>query len=518
MTYRSQASLEEERIAHLAAVVDASSDAILSKTLTGKIKSWNASAERMFGYSADEIVGRNIRLLIPDERQAEEDEILSRLRRGEFIEHYETVRLTKDGRRFEVSLSISPVRNSSGRIIGASKIIRDITTRKQAEKALAAANAKFESVFNQSGIFAGILDTDGNVRDVNVLAVEACGYSRDEVLDLPFWDTPWWRGSDDVKRRIRFAVQQAAAGEVFRETLPYWVADGDERIVDFVMHPILNESGVVVFLHPTGIDITDRVAAEEALRALEAEEREIAIGLQRALLPARLIDHPDIAMAALYEAGSDALVVGGDWYDAFELPDGRIALTVGDIVGHGLTAAAAMGQVRTALAALASHAAGPGELLERLDDFLARSGTTDFATVCYAIMDPDTGVLQYASAGHPPMLVVSPSGETIWLDRAQSPPLWGDVAVPRPQESLRLERGSLLVLYSDGLVERRHEVLDDGLRRLAAAGRDVADLPVVEVCSTLMTKLGVDSSRNDDVAVMAMRFEPGSGSPSKLSR
>ena len=518
MTSRSQVSLEEERIAHLAAVVDASSDAILSKTLTGTIKSWNASAERMFGYSADEIVGRNIRLLIPDERQDEEDEILSRLRRGEFIEHYETVRLTKDGRRFEVSLSISPVRDSSGRIIGASKIIRDITSRKQAEKALAAANAKFESVFNQSGIFAGILDTDGNVRDVNVLAVEACGYSRDEVLDLPFWDTPWWRGSDGVKRRIRFAVKQAAVGEVFRETLRYWVADGDERIVDFVMHPIVDESGVVVFLHPTGIDITDRVAAEEALRALEAEEREIAIGLQRALLPARLVDHPDIAMAALYEAGSDALVVGGDWYDAFELPDGRIALTVGDIVGHGLTAAAAMGQVRTALAALASHAAGPGELLERLDDFLARSGMTDFATVCYAIIDPYTGALEYASAGHPPMLVVSPSGETTWLDRAQSAPLWGDVAVPRPEESLRLERGSLLVLYSDGLVERRGEVLDDGLRRLAAAGRDVADMPVEEVCSTLMTKLGVDSSRNDDVAVMAMRFEPGSGSPSKLSR
>ena len=99
----------------------------------------------------------------------------------------------------------------------------------------------------------------------------------------------------------------------------------------------------------------------------------------------------DIALAALYEAGSDVLEVGGDWYDAFELPDGRIALTVGDVVGHGLAAAAAMGQVRTALAALADHAAGPGELLERLDGFLARSGTTDFATVCYVIIDPPTG-------------------------------------------------------------------------------------------------------------------------------
>jgi anti-sigma regulatory factor (Ser/Thr protein kinase) len=213
-------------------------------------------------------------------------------------------------------------------------------------------------------------------------------------------------------------------------------------------------------------------------------------------------------LAALYEAGSDALEVGGDWYDAFELPDGRIALTVGDVVGHGLTAAAAMGQVRTALAALAIHAAGPAELLERLDDFLARSGTTDFATVCYAVIDPITGVLEYASAGHPPMLVVSPAGETTWLDRAQSAPLWGDVPNARPQESLLLERGSLLVLYSDGLVERRHELFDDSLRRLAAASQEVADLPVEQVCGALVAKLGVDASRKDDVAVMAMRLEP----------
>ena len=290
MTDISDASLEEARIAHLAAVVDASSDAILSKSLDGTIRSWNASAERIFGYTADEMVGRNIRLLIPDERQAEEDEILARLRQGDYIEHYETVRLTKDGRPLDVSLSISPIRDSSGRITGASKIIRDISARRQAEEALAAANAKFESVFNQSGIFAGILDPDGNVRDINALAIEACGYTRDEVLGLPFWDTPWWRGSDEVRGRIRFAAEQAAAGEVFRETLPYWVADGSERVVDFVMHPIVDESGAVRFLHPTGIDITDRVAAEKALRALEAEEREIAIGLQRALLPARLAD------------------------------------------------------------------------------------------------------------------------------------------------------------------------------------------------------------------------------------
>src|SRR3954452_22175711 len=102
MTDLSEASLAEARIAHLAAVVDASSDAILSKSLDGTIRTWNASAERIFGYTAEEMVGQNIRLLIPDERQAEEDDILARLRRGEYIEHYETVRVTKDGRSLDV--------------------------------------------------------------------------------------------------------------------------------------------------------------------------------------------------------------------------------------------------------------------------------------------------------------------------------------------------------------------------------------------------------------------------------
>jgi PAS domain S-box-containing protein len=498
---------EAERMAHLAAVVDASSDAIVTKSLTGTIRSWNASATRIFGYTSDEIVGQNIRVLIPEERQGEEDEILARLRRGEYIEHYETVRLTKDGRLLDVSLSISPVRDSSGRVIGASKIARDISARKRVEDALAAANAKFESVFNQARIFAGILDLDGNLRDVNALAVDECGYHRADVLDRPFWDTPWWRGSEEAKRRIRKAVEQAAAGKVFRETIPYWIADGSERIVDFAMHPIVDGAGVIRFLHPTGIDVTDRVRAEEALRKLEAEEREIAIGLQRALLPTGLVDLPGVALAALYEAGSDVLEVGGDWYDAFELPDGRIALTVGDVVGHGLPAAAAMGKVRTALSALAEHAAGPGELLERLDGFLARSGATDFATVCYAVIDPVTCVMEYASAGHPPMLVVSPESATTWLDGAQSPPLSG-LGTRRPQKSAILEPGSLLVLYSDGLIERRNERLDDGLRRLAAATQDVADSPVDDVCSALVVALGVDKARADDVVVLAIRLDP----------
>src|SRR5581483_1120926 len=120
----------------LAAIVESSEDAIVSKTLDAVMRSWDRGAERLFGYTAVEAVGQSITLIIPPERLDEEPAILARLRRGERVEHFETVRVAKDGRRLDISLTISPVRDSAGRIIGASKIARDITARKRAEAAL----------------------------------------------------------------------------------------------------------------------------------------------------------------------------------------------------------------------------------------------------------------------------------------------------------------------------------------------------------------------------------------------
>ena len=130
--------------ARLAAIVDSSDDAIVSKTLDGIITSWNRAAERIFGYSAAEAVGQHILLIIPHERRAEEDEVLSRLRRGEKIDHFETIRRTKDGRLIPISLTVSPVRDSSGIIVGASKIARDITERAAAQEALRRAHDELE--------------------------------------------------------------------------------------------------------------------------------------------------------------------------------------------------------------------------------------------------------------------------------------------------------------------------------------------------------------------------------------
>lgn len=134
----------EQATRHLAAIVEGSDDAILSKNLDGIVTSWNPAAERMFGYRADEVVGRSITLLIPTDRLGEEQMILTRLRRGERIDHYETLRRRKDGRLLEVSLTISPVRDAAGRIVGASKIVRDVTEKKAASRALQEAHAQLE--------------------------------------------------------------------------------------------------------------------------------------------------------------------------------------------------------------------------------------------------------------------------------------------------------------------------------------------------------------------------------------
>jgi PAS domain S-box-containing protein len=253
----------------LSSIVESSDDAIVSKSLDGTIQSWNAGAQRLFGYSAEQAIGRHISLVIPPDRLAEEDHIVASLRAGRRIEHFETERLAADGRRLLVSLTISPIKDASGVVVGASKIVRDVTRQREAEQRerqllvdAAAANAKFHAFFEQGALFAGIMDVNGVVLEPNRLSWEACGYTREQIVGKPFWDGPWWTPSPDLVARIKAASALAAAGQTFREELPYFVADGSERMADVTIQPIRDDSGRVLFLAPTGVDITDRKRAE----------------------------------------------------------------------------------------------------------------------------------------------------------------------------------------------------------------------------------------------------------------
>jgi PAS domain S-box-containing protein len=130
------------------------------------------------------------------------------------------------------------------------------------------ATAKFRAVFDQSAIFAGIMSLDGVVMDANQICLEACGYRKDEVVGRPFWETGWWRGEPEVREKLRAATKEAAQGNPYQEELPYVWADGTKRVVDFGLHPIRDDEGQVIFLHPTGIDITDRKLSEARLQKL----------------------------------------------------------------------------------------------------------------------------------------------------------------------------------------------------------------------------------------------------------
>ncbi|PYJ82757.1 MAG: hypothetical protein DME22_17480, partial [Verrucomicrobia bacterium] len=166
----------------LAAIVESSGDAIIGETLEGTILSWNAAAVRIFGYSAEEIVGRSISLLVPPELQGEEAKILEKLKNGERIEHYETARLRKDASRVDVSLSISPLQDSTGRIIGASKISRDITERKRAEDALRESEARKSAILETALDAILSIDHEGRIHEWNPAAEKIFGYRRTEAL------------------------------------------------------------------------------------------------------------------------------------------------------------------------------------------------------------------------------------------------------------------------------------------------------------------------------------------------
>ena len=259
----------------LAAIVGSSDDAIISKDIDGFITSWNDAAERIFGYSAIEAIGRHITLIIPDDRLTEENDIIARIRRGERVDHYETVRKRKDGLLLDISLTISPIRDAAGRVAGASKVARDISDRKRAEdrerrftEESVAANAKFRAIFEQTTQFAGIMQNDGLLVDANRLSVESCGFGREEVLGRPFWQTAWWRNFPESQEKIRRAIPLVARGVPYRENLKYSHNDGTERLVDFALYPIRDQQGRVLYLHPTGVDITEQKQAEENYRNL----------------------------------------------------------------------------------------------------------------------------------------------------------------------------------------------------------------------------------------------------------
>lgn len=245
----------------------------------------------------------------------------------------------------------------------------------------------------------------------------------------------------------------------------------------------------------------DRVAL--AARSLQSEtERTAALELQRSLVPSALPEVAGIEMAGRYSPGRAS--VGGDWYDAFQLPTGELGVVIGDVAGHGLTAAVIMGRMRSALRSYALESRDPAEVLHKLDRKIQYFEPWAMATVLYAICDPDLRWMRVSSAGHMPPLLARPGEATAALESEIAPDLviGADLSVPRHAATVEIPPMGLLCLYTDGLVERRSDSIEVGIRRLCDVVRP--DRPDA-VCAAAMAALVGREAMRDDVALLVLR-------------
>jgi PAS domain S-box-containing protein len=252
--------------------------------------------------------------------------------------------------------------------------------------------------------------------------------------------------------------------------------------------------------------------AIEHARAYERELSNVEM-LQRSLLPDRLPELEGIQIAARYMPGGAD--VGGDWYDAIPLDCGRVGVAMGDVVGHGIGAAALMGQLRHAMRAYALEGHPPGVVLDRLDRVVRSLEGGQMATLLYLVMEPDHSTVRFANAGHVPPLLITPDGDADYLEGAPNPPLGVFESETHVEQTAELAPGSTIVLYTDGLVEERGVSIDQGLDALRLAAAQDACHPD-ELCDRLVEGMLAIHAANDDIAVLALRALPTAPPPLHL--
>jgi serine phosphatase RsbU (regulator of sigma subunit)/anti-sigma regulatory factor (Ser/Thr protein kinase) len=338
---------------------------------------------------------------------------------------------------------------------------------------------------------------------------------------------------EEVERGVRIPVGKGFAGRVAATRAPVRIENveradiynpilREKGLMSLLGVPLLVEGGVIGVLHvgtlthrlfaDDEVDLlqsaADRAALAIASRLTE-RERGLADALQSSLLP-RLPDLPALALTGRYLPAASAQL-GGDWYDAFQLPDGRLGMAIGDVVGRGFRAAALMGQLRSGLRAYALDGMSPGAVLERLSRLLRQLEPGRTATVLYLVLDPHGGSLVASSAGHPPPLLGREGDDPEFMEMAGSAPLGATRNASYEDREHSLDPGCALVLYTDGLVERPGESLDAGLQRLKDVVRE-GDENLDRLGDELVDALLPEGPTEDDAALLLARALPLSDS------
>jgi PAS domain S-box-containing protein len=384
-------------------------------------------------------------------------------------------------------------------------VFADVTERRAALEALQESERRFRNMADHAPVMIWVTDADGECTYLNARWYEFTGQQEHQALGRGWLEATHADDRDDAAAVFARANERR---EAFRLDYRLRRQDGTYRWAVDAAAPRFSDEGTFLGFVGSVLDITERKDAERAAAELRDREHEIALRLQQSMLPASLIDDGRIEIASAYLAGADLLEVGGDWYETFHTNDGRVGVVVGDVVGHNADAAAAMGQLRAGLLALVPSIDGPDRLLCELDGFAQRHRITDFATALCLFLDPDTGAIEYSSAGHPPALLCSPDGEERWLDGALSRPLGLFPLDERPTATAVLEPGAVLVAYSDGLVERRDESIEVGLDRLAAQVGAHRERSMEELCARTIDALTGPEGLEDDTVLVSLRRRP----------
>jgi serine phosphatase RsbU (regulator of sigma subunit)/anti-sigma regulatory factor (Ser/Thr protein kinase) len=333
---------------------------------------------------------------------------------------------------------------------------------------------------------------------------------------------------EEVEQGVTIPLGRGFAGRIAADRRAIFIPDVDHAdiynpilrekgIQSLLGVPLLVEGRVIGVLHVGTLTFREfttqdkellQLAADRAAPAIENaklfEQRRVAEALQRTLLPTELPSIAGLEVATRY-VPAESSGLGGDWYDLFELPESRVAIAVGDVVGHGVAAAAVMAQLRTALRAYAAEGHGPASVVQSVDRLMWQLGPTAMTTLVYMVLDPLEETVEIVNAGHLPPLLVGPEGEPAYLSVQGALPLGTSQTEVYGSEVVPFPAGSAVVLFTDGLVERRGAPIDVGLERLRelSVGRD----DVERLCSTALDEL-VPREPPDDVAIVVARMPP----------
>jgi serine phosphatase RsbU (regulator of sigma subunit)/anti-sigma regulatory factor (Ser/Thr protein kinase) len=333
---------------------------------------------------------------------------------------------------------------------------------------------------------------------------------------------------EEVERRFQLPIGRGFAGRIAFTREPLVIEDLEDSTVKPV-NPLFQEKGVRSLLgvplvvegevigvlhvgsmtqrefHESDIELLQLVADRVALsieRSRLMVQGKIAATLQRSLLPRKLPQVPGLRMAARYLPAEDESAVGGDWYDVIELNNHSVAFVIGDVAGHGMAAATFMGQLRSAIRAYALDTEGPGQVITKLADFSHRMHSR-MATVAYATLNLNTWEVRFARAGHPYPLLVRTDGSAEFLTEAGGPPLGTVGGYSYDEQSVTLGPGETLLLYTDGLIERRGEQLAEGEAALVEATTSAPDEPELK-CREITSRLTRDTRIADDIAILVV--------------